>query len=170
MSATDVGTDISRAVPTTATCDMKLEVVTLPVSDVDRAKRFYQGLGWRLDSDIVVGDAFRAVQLTPPHVLDRVREGPHNGSPWLRHASVARRRRHRRTRTSADAASRSARSSISTGAVFQARTRKVAPTRAMHRSAIRKATSGWCRRSRRGFRAGSGRTDDGHPFCGASAA
>ena len=46
---------------------MKLEVVTLPVSDVDRAKRFYQSLGWRLDADIVRGDAFRAVQLTPPH-------------------------------------------------------------------------------------------------------
>jgi catechol 2,3-dioxygenase-like lactoylglutathione lyase family enzyme len=47
--------------------EMKLEVVTLPVSDVDRAKRFYQSLGWRLDGDIVVGDAFRAVQLTPTH-------------------------------------------------------------------------------------------------------
>jgi catechol 2,3-dioxygenase-like lactoylglutathione lyase family enzyme len=44
---------------------MKLEVVTLPVSDVDRAKRFYQSLGWRLDADIAVGDAFRVVQLTP---------------------------------------------------------------------------------------------------------
>jgi len=47
--------------------DMKLEVVTLPVSDVDRAKRFYESLGWRLDADIVVGDTFRVVQLTPPH-------------------------------------------------------------------------------------------------------
>jgi catechol 2,3-dioxygenase-like lactoylglutathione lyase family enzyme len=47
--------------------DMALEVVTLPVSDVDRAKRFYQSLEWRLDADIVVGDNFRVVQLTPPH-------------------------------------------------------------------------------------------------------
>ena len=47
--------------------DMKLEVVTKPVSDVDRAKGFYASLGWRLDADIVVGDDFRAVQLTPPH-------------------------------------------------------------------------------------------------------
>jgi catechol 2,3-dioxygenase-like lactoylglutathione lyase family enzyme len=47
--------------------DMKLEVVTLSVADVDRAKRFYQNLGWRLDADIVRGDAFRAVQFTPPH-------------------------------------------------------------------------------------------------------
>jgi catechol 2,3-dioxygenase-like lactoylglutathione lyase family enzyme len=52
--------------PEAGTIDMKLEVVTLPVSDVDRAKSFYQSLGWRLDADIAVGDAFRVVQLTPP--------------------------------------------------------------------------------------------------------
>jgi catechol 2,3-dioxygenase-like lactoylglutathione lyase family enzyme len=46
--------------------DMKLEVVVIPVSDVDRAKRFYGGLGWRLDADFVVGDSFRVVQFTPP--------------------------------------------------------------------------------------------------------
>jgi len=50
-----------------AAVDQKLEVVTVPVSDVDRAKDFYQGLGWRLDADIVASDAFRVVQLTPPH-------------------------------------------------------------------------------------------------------
>jgi catechol 2,3-dioxygenase-like lactoylglutathione lyase family enzyme len=48
------------------TIDMKLEVVTVPVSDVDRAKRFYERLGWRLDADLVIGDAIRAVQFTPP--------------------------------------------------------------------------------------------------------
>ncbi len=46
---------------------MKLEVVTLPVSDVDRAKRFYQSLGWRTDADLVLGDDVRVVQLTPTH-------------------------------------------------------------------------------------------------------
>jgi catechol 2,3-dioxygenase-like lactoylglutathione lyase family enzyme len=46
--------------------DMKLEVVVIPVSDVDRAKEFYSGLGWRLDADRAVGDSFRIVQLTPP--------------------------------------------------------------------------------------------------------
>ena len=46
--------------------DMKLEVVVLPVSDVDRAKAFYQGLGWRLDADFVTGPDFRVVQMTPP--------------------------------------------------------------------------------------------------------
>jgi catechol 2,3-dioxygenase-like lactoylglutathione lyase family enzyme len=46
--------------------DMKLEVVLVPVSDVDRAKAFYEGLGWRLDADFVTGEDFRVVQLTPP--------------------------------------------------------------------------------------------------------
>ena len=45
---------------------MKLEVVVIPVSDVDRAKRFYGSLGWRLDADVVTGDDFRVVQFTPP--------------------------------------------------------------------------------------------------------
>jgi catechol 2,3-dioxygenase-like lactoylglutathione lyase family enzyme len=46
--------------------DMKLEVVVVPVSDVDRAKRFYEALGWRLDADFTTADDFRVVQLTPP--------------------------------------------------------------------------------------------------------
>jgi catechol 2,3-dioxygenase-like lactoylglutathione lyase family enzyme len=46
--------------------DVKLEVVVLPVSDVDRAKQFYEGLGWREDADVVGGADFRIVQLTPP--------------------------------------------------------------------------------------------------------
>jgi catechol 2,3-dioxygenase-like lactoylglutathione lyase family enzyme len=45
---------------------MKLEVVVIPVSDVDRAKRFYGGLGWRLDADFAAEDDFRVVQFTPP--------------------------------------------------------------------------------------------------------
>jgi catechol 2,3-dioxygenase-like lactoylglutathione lyase family enzyme len=45
---------------------MRLEVVVIPVSEVDRAKRFYGGLGWRLDADVVTGDDFRVVQFTPP--------------------------------------------------------------------------------------------------------
>jgi catechol 2,3-dioxygenase-like lactoylglutathione lyase family enzyme len=47
------------------TVDMKLEVVVIPVSDVDRAMQFYAGLGWRLDVDIVRGDDFRVVHFTP---------------------------------------------------------------------------------------------------------
>jgi catechol 2,3-dioxygenase-like lactoylglutathione lyase family enzyme len=67
MSRTDTTRNTSMEMPELGTVDMKLEVVTLPVSDVDRAKRFYQSLGWRLDADIVAGAAFRVVQLTPPH-------------------------------------------------------------------------------------------------------
>jgi catechol 2,3-dioxygenase-like lactoylglutathione lyase family enzyme len=48
------------------TTDMKLEVIVIPVSDVDRAKQFYGGLGWRLDADFASGDDWRAVQVTPP--------------------------------------------------------------------------------------------------------
>jgi catechol 2,3-dioxygenase-like lactoylglutathione lyase family enzyme len=52
--------------PKTPTLDMKLEVVVIPVSDVDRAKRFYSDLGWRLDADFATGDDFRVIQFTPP--------------------------------------------------------------------------------------------------------
>jgi predicted enzyme related to lactoylglutathione lyase len=53
-------TNIAKVEPV----DMKLEVVVLGVSDVDRAKAFYENLGWRLDIDIAAGD-FRGVQMTP---------------------------------------------------------------------------------------------------------
>jgi catechol 2,3-dioxygenase-like lactoylglutathione lyase family enzyme len=46
--------------------DMKLEVLVVPVSDVDRAKAFYKSLGWREDIDHVAGKGFRVVQFTPP--------------------------------------------------------------------------------------------------------
>ncbi len=49
------------------TVDLKLEVVVIPVSDVERAKRFYgDSLGWRLDGEFVVGNEFHALQYTPP--------------------------------------------------------------------------------------------------------
>jgi catechol 2,3-dioxygenase-like lactoylglutathione lyase family enzyme len=47
--------------------DMNLEVVTLPVADVDRSKAFYERIGWRLDIDLVLSDEVRTVQFTPPH-------------------------------------------------------------------------------------------------------
>jgi len=52
--------------PTTGRVEMKLEVVVIPVADVERAKRFYGSLGWRLDGDFVAGEDFRGVQFTPP--------------------------------------------------------------------------------------------------------
>ena len=52
--------------PREGNVEMKLEVVVLPVSDVDRARRFYHDLGWRLDLDYAAGDDFRVIQFTPP--------------------------------------------------------------------------------------------------------
>ena len=66
-SGDDVGNATSPETAELSTIDMALEVVQLPVSDVDRAKRFYQSLGWRFDIDLVVSDDFRTVQFTPPH-------------------------------------------------------------------------------------------------------
>jgi catechol 2,3-dioxygenase-like lactoylglutathione lyase family enzyme len=67
MSSTGASADPTAEVPEVGTIDMKLEVVTVPVSDVDRAKSFYQSLGWRLDADFTAGEAIRGVQFTPPH-------------------------------------------------------------------------------------------------------
>jgi catechol 2,3-dioxygenase-like lactoylglutathione lyase family enzyme len=50
-----------------ATIEMGIEVVTIPVVDVDRAKGFYESLGWRLDADIQLSEEIRAVQFTPLH-------------------------------------------------------------------------------------------------------
>src|SRR5436305_3173495 len=46
--------------------NLKLEVIVIPVSDVDRAKQFYERLGWRLDADFASGNDFRVIQFTPP--------------------------------------------------------------------------------------------------------
>jgi len=67
MAGTDVSGDPTSGTPSALGVDMALEVVTLPVSDVDRAKRFYESLGWRFDIDLVVSDDIRTVQFTPPH-------------------------------------------------------------------------------------------------------
>jgi catechol 2,3-dioxygenase-like lactoylglutathione lyase family enzyme len=61
----DRSTDTSGT-PSDASVDMKLEVVVVPVADVDRAKEFYAGLGWRLDADFPFDNGFRVVQFTPP--------------------------------------------------------------------------------------------------------
>ena len=67
MSSTGVRSAASAKNAGLSTIEMALEVVTLPVSDVDRAKAFYQSLGWRFDIDLVVSDDVRTVQFTPPH-------------------------------------------------------------------------------------------------------
>jgi catechol 2,3-dioxygenase-like lactoylglutathione lyase family enzyme len=65
MSSTDVRSESATQSPSTTVVEMKLEVVVVPVSDVDRAKEFYQKLGWRFDGDFPVSDDFRVVQMTP---------------------------------------------------------------------------------------------------------
>ncbi|MCP4621843.1 MAG: glyoxalase [Bradyrhizobium sp.] len=55
----------SNVAPGTGTVDMKLEIIVIPVSDVDRAKAFYSKLGWRLDADFA-GEGWRVIQFTPP--------------------------------------------------------------------------------------------------------
>ena len=69
MSTTPTSTAAATASTTAATVDTKLEVVAVQVSDVERAKRFYESLGWKLDADFMIGKDFRAVQLTPPGSL-----------------------------------------------------------------------------------------------------
>ena len=66
MSSTQVRSETAIETPRARTVDMKLEVVVIPVSDVDRAKEFYSNLGWRLDADFAAGDDFRVIQFTPP--------------------------------------------------------------------------------------------------------
>ena len=64
MSSTDK-VDTSTGSSTLRAVDMNIEALVIPVSDVDRAKRFYANLGWRLDADVSAGD-LRLIQFTPP--------------------------------------------------------------------------------------------------------
>jgi catechol 2,3-dioxygenase-like lactoylglutathione lyase family enzyme len=66
MSSTMERNETAIEAPRARAVAMKLEVIAIPVADVERAKRFYGGLGWRLDADFVVGNDFRVVQFTPP--------------------------------------------------------------------------------------------------------
>ncbi len=66
MSSVDVSAGSATGSPPVKAGEMRLEVVVVPVSDVDRSKRFYESLGWRLDADLAVDDGYRVVQLTPP--------------------------------------------------------------------------------------------------------
>ena len=66
MSTDSTGSKTPIETPRAQAVDMRLEIVVVPVSDVDRAKRFYGSLGWRLDADFAAGDDFRVIQFTPP--------------------------------------------------------------------------------------------------------
>jgi catechol 2,3-dioxygenase-like lactoylglutathione lyase family enzyme len=65
-TTTQTSSEQTAGVPTAAAVAQKIEVVVIPVSDVDRAKQFYTSLGWRLDADFTNNDDWRVVQLTPP--------------------------------------------------------------------------------------------------------
>lgn len=66
MNTTETRKESATQPETATTIDTKLEVIVIPVSDVERAKGFYESLGWRLDADFRSGDSWRGVQLTPP--------------------------------------------------------------------------------------------------------
>jgi catechol 2,3-dioxygenase-like lactoylglutathione lyase family enzyme len=66
MSSSQVSSDDAGATAPVGSMRTNLEVIVIPVSDVDRAKGFYGRLGWRLDADVAIGEELRLVQFTPP--------------------------------------------------------------------------------------------------------
>ena len=66
MSSEQLSDNAATEASKAAAAPMRLEAVVIPVADVDRANRFYQRLGWRVDADVSAGDDYRLVHLTPP--------------------------------------------------------------------------------------------------------
>ena len=66
MSSSQVSSDDAGATAPVGSMRTNLEVIVIPVSDVDRAKEFYGRLGWRLDADVAIGEELRLIQFTPP--------------------------------------------------------------------------------------------------------
>ena len=178
MSTTKVRSNDASGIASVDNIDMKFEIVVIPVSDVDRAKEFYGRLGWRLDADFDTGNDFRVIQFTPPGSGCSVIFGKNvtAGGARLGPGPLPDRLRHRgRPRRAARvAASRSARCSTTLAACTLARTSptclggsgsavripSIAATARSPRSAIRTATAGCSRRSRRGCRSDRPRDDD----------
>jgi len=77
MMETQIRSEDATQPPGIETVDTKLEAFVIPVSDVDRAKRFYGGLGWRLDADFAFDHGFRVVQFTPPGSPCSIQFGTH---------------------------------------------------------------------------------------------
>ena len=158
MSGTQMRKEPVTQIPTPATVDLKLEVVVIPVSDVDRAKRFYESLGWRLDADFAAGDNWRGVQMTPPGSPCSIHFG--RGLTKAAPGSVQRlylvvsdieAAREGAHRPGADVSEAFHFTGSRRGTRARAPPRTVAPTQHLPRSAIRTATAGCSRRSRRGF-------------------
>src|SRR5215203_5176724 len=160
MTSTDAGTAGSTEMVERSTIDMALEVVTIPVADVDRAKRFYQSLGWRLDIDLPVSDDFRQVQMTPPHSHCSI----HFGKGLTAMAPGSLDRLYLAVKdidaARADLVSRGVDvSEVEERPKPPGSTCPGARTSRTRRSATRTATGGCSKRSRPGSRAGSGRTE-----------
>lgn len=83
MSSTQVSSDGATEAATATTVAMRFEVTTIPVTDVDRAKAFYEHLGWRLDADFTFDDHTRGVQFTPPGSSASIQFG-HGNEPLQR--------------------------------------------------------------------------------------
>ena len=165
MSTTDLNTRTEHEW-SVQNVDLKLEVVVIPVSDVDRSKAFYASLGWRLDADFSFDNGFRVVQFTPPGSGASVQFGTNISTAAPGSAQglylVVSDIEAARDELAARGADVIARSSIpaAPGGQFEPAGRALAPpgwtstTRATDRSqpfAIPTATRGCCRRSRRGF-------------------
>ena len=89
MSSTQMGNERVNRLTNATMVDTKLEVVTVPVSDVERAKHFYGSLGWRLDADFSNGKDWRAIQIT---VRDHLRHRGHDDLAGLGAGAATRRR------------------------------------------------------------------------------
>ena len=169
MSTTGLGTDTSTKPPEPGTVDMGLEVVTLPVADVDRSKRFYEGLGWRLDADIVRGDDFRVIQFTPPHSQCSI----HFGVGLTSSAPGSADRMILAVKNINAARDELISRGVNVTEVEDMRppgpTRQPARTSCTPRSKTQMATDGCCSRSRPGCPDGNGRTDHGHRWPGRAA-
>ena len=156
MSSTLERSETAIETPRARTVDMKLEVVVIPVSDVDRAKRFYGDLGWRLDADFVVGDDFRVVQFTPPGSPCSIHFGkgitsaaPGSASGLYLVVSDIEAARAELVDRGVDVSEVFHRAGPGKPAGQRARIRSGAATPRSPRSAIRTATAGCCRRSPR---------------------
>ena len=160
MSSTEVKTD-DQVANDSESCDLKLEVVTLPVTDVDR-EDFYECLGWRLDADIAVGDSFRAVQFTPTHSSCSIAFGK-----GLTDAESGSAQRLILVVSDIDGARNALIGrGVNASEVFHLAggrvwgpDRSAGPTRPTPPSVIPTVTGGCFRRSRLGFPAGSGKTE-----------
>ena len=180
-------TDIKERARTTAvesssarTVDMKFEIVVIPVSDVDRAKQFYGGLGWRLDADFAAGNDYRVIQFTPPGSGCSVIFGKNvtAAAPGSAQGTVPDRLRHRgRPQRTARSRRRGQRGiprrrrrvcrhgralSVRAAPGQRSRIPSIAATARSPRSAIRTATAGCFRKSPRDCPAASTRRHDLH--------